>query len=200
MTKIPKLLIALVLSVLLFGQALAATLTINVTDEENKPVQGARVELTPSDNPTSVSDTTGAGGNATFRNINEGFYSYTAKKGDASGSGTVQVNGDTQEGVQIKKATSGSGTVSVTSRDLGGTYSNIGQYLADVLKWAARIGTLAAVLMIVFAGNKIVTSGGNPEAVSEGKEMIVGALLGLLVIFLLGATVSWFEFVVLSVN
>lgn len=65
--------------------------------------------------------------------------------------------------------------------------SSVGQFLGEILNWAGRFGVAAAVLMVVFAGFRIVTSGGSSEVVAQAKEIIAGAILGLAVIFLIGA-------------
>lgn len=75
--------------------------------------------------------------------------------------------------------------------ELAGPVSNVGEYLAQVVKWSARLGVVAAVLVIVFAGNTMITSGGSPEGISSAKELIQGALIGLITIFLLGAILAW---------
>lgn len=69
--------------------------------------------------------------------------------------------------------------------------SNIGQYLAAVVKWSARLGVVSAVLVIVWAGNVMITSGGSPEGITQAKELIQGALVGLITIFLIGALLAW---------
>lgn len=57
-------------------------------------------------------------------------------------------------------------------------------HIMYVHKWAAGIGSLLAVLMIIFAGFKYMTSSGNPEALGDAKETIIGALAGLSIIIL----------------
>lgn len=84
------------------------------------------------------------------------------------------------------------GKITVFSRDLNQKFCNIGQYLAEIIKWSARLGVLAAVLMMAFAANMLVVSGGNPEQVTQAKEIIIGAILGLVVIFLLGPFLEFF--------
>lgn len=58
------------------------------------------------------------------------------------------------------------------------------QHIYYVHKWATLIGSLLAVYMIVFAGFKYMTSAGNPEALQDAKDTIIGALVGLSIILL----------------
>jgi len=53
-----------------------------------------------------------------------------------------------------------------------------------VYKWAAVIGSLIAVFMILFAAFKYTTSAGNSEALQDAKDTIVGALIGLALIII----------------
>jgi hypothetical protein len=57
-------------------------------------------------------------------------------------------------------------------------------YILALFTWGARaIGTLA-VLVVIFGGYTYMTSGGNPDKVERGKNLITGAVSGvLLVIF-----------------
>lgn len=63
----------------------------------------------------------------------------------------------------------------------GYTYQS---YIADVYKFALTLGEWLAVLMIVYAGYKYMTSQGNSSAINDAKEMLIGALLGLAILFL----------------
>lgn len=53
-----------------------------------------------------------------------------------------------------------------------------------IFKWAASIGSLLAMLMIIYAGIKYMSSGGNPQILEDAKETIVGSLIGLGMIIL----------------
>jgi|GEM_PF-2488160 len=53
-----------------------------------------------------------------------------------------------------------------------------------IFKWAASIGSLLAMLMIIYAGIKYMSSGGNPQVLEDAKETIVGSLIGLGMIIL----------------
>lgn len=61
---------------------------------------------------------------------------------------------------------------------------NLVEHITSVYNWAAGIGSSLATLIIILAGFKYATSSGNPEALQDAKESIVGALIGLAVIAL----------------
>ncbi|MBI3495179.1 hypothetical protein HY065_00970 [Candidatus Berkelbacteria bacterium] len=66
-------------------------------------------------------------------------------------------------------------------------YQSLGGYIADLVRVAMVIAAVAATLMVVYAGFEYLNSGGSPEITAKAKEMIIGALLGLLTIFVMGA-------------
>jgi len=58
-------------------------------------------------------------------------------------------------------------------------------WIEEFYKWSVPIGALLAVLMIVLGGYKYMTSQGNAEALGEAKEMIYGAIAGLVLLLLI---------------
>lgn len=60
--------------------------------------------------------------------------------------------------------------------------SGPGQFVNEVLKLAIGLAGGIAMLLIIFGGIQILTSGGNPEKVKAGKELITSAIAGLLLI------------------
>uniref|UniRef100_A0A7V3JAL4 Fibronectin type-III domain-containing protein n=1 Tax=candidate division CPR3 bacterium TaxID=2268181 RepID=A0A7V3JAL4_UNCC3 len=58
------------------------------------------------------------------------------------------------------------------------------EHVNIIYKWAAGIGSLLATLMIIFAGFKYATSSGNPDALQDAKDTIIGSLVGLSIIIL----------------
>jgi hypothetical protein len=55
-------------------------------------------------------------------------------------------------------------------------------FVESILTLAIGIGGGIATLLIIFGGLQVLTSGGNPEKVQSGKEMITSAISGLLLI------------------
>ena len=60
--------------------------------------------------------------------------------------------------------------------------SNTKDFIAFVLGWAIGIGGGIAFLLIVFAGFMMMTSTGKPERLQAGKELLVSAIAGLIMI------------------
>lgn len=56
------------------------------------------------------------------------------------------------------------------------------KYLLAIFNWGTALISALAVLVIIFGGYRYMTSGGSPDKVESAKNMIVGALSGLLLI------------------
>jgi len=58
-------------------------------------------------------------------------------------------------------------------------------WVVKFYQWSIPIGSGLAVVMIVLGGYKYMTSQGNAEALGEAKEMIYGAIAGLVLLLLI---------------
>ena len=74
------------------------------------------------------------------------------------------------------------GTISLTN-PLGDT--TISQFIKNVLDIAITIGVPIAVLMIILAGLRFVTAGGNESKISSARTMLLWTIIGTAI--LLGA-------------
>ena len=52
------------------------------------------------------------------------------------------------------------------------------------LNWAIVLSGLVAVIMIVYGGYTFITSAGNPEKVEKGRNVLVAAIIGMIIVFL----------------
>ena len=59
---------------------------------------------------------------------------------------------------------------------------DLAERINTIVTYSMGIGGLIAFLLIVFGGFQIILSGGNPERVKAGKEMITSAIAGLVLI------------------
>ena len=59
-------------------------------------------------------------------------------------------------------------------------------YINYIYKWAATIVGLIAVMVMIFSGIQIATSGGDTEVLSSAKARIIKSLSGIAVLFLSG--------------
>ncbi|MBU2595823.1 pilin [Patescibacteria group bacterium] len=57
-------------------------------------------------------------------------------------------------------------------------------YTNLVYQFAVVIGISLAVLMIIFSGYKYMSSAGDPQSLAEAKEILIGAIVGLILILL----------------
>ncbi len=58
------------------------------------------------------------------------------------------------------------------------------QYIGCIYEFATYLAIGLAILMIIWGGYRYITSQGNPDALGEAKEIIGGAIIGLMVLLL----------------
>ena len=78
-----------------------------------------------------------------------------------------------------KKIPDGSGGFDCTN------YNNFTDYFLDLINYAVNIAFALATLVIIFGAFKYVTSGGEDAKAKDGKDIIVGALVGLALLLLI---------------
>jgi phosphatidylglycerophosphatase A len=69
----------------------------------------------------------------------------------------------------------------------GGIFSNtdsIGGLASAIINISIPLAGIAAVILIVIASYKMISSQGNPEKLKDAKEMITNAIIGLVFILL----------------
>lgn len=62
--------------------------------------------------------------------------------------------------------------------------TSVVDYINDAYRWAAIFGGLLAVLMLIYAGYRYMTSYGDPEAISDAKDIVEKSLIGLALLIL----------------
>jgi len=60
-------------------------------------------------------------------------------------------------------------------------------YISAILKYSIRLGFALAVLMLIYAGIKYLTSQGNQTAINDAKEIMLGAIIGFVMLLLIEA-------------
>ncbi len=71
----------------------------------------------------------------------------------------------------------------VVGTDLGGNLHNFGEFMNQVLEWGIPALGAVAVIVLTYAGYLYMTSQGNQENIGTAKELIMGVVLGLLLLF-----------------
>ncbi|MCL5795623.1 MAG: hypothetical protein M1338_04705 [Patescibacteria group bacterium] len=61
---------------------------------------------------------------------------------------------------------------------------NLKEYSEKLYVWSIGIAGSLAIIMLIYAGYLYVTSMGNPDNINSAKEIIIGALSGLLLLIL----------------
>ena len=67
-----------------------------------------------------------------------------------------------------------------------GSINILADYISMIYRYVAALGGIIAVLVVMFAGFQIMTSGGSTEARGEAKTMIIKTLMGVAMLFLSG--------------
>ena len=68
----------------------------------------------------------------------------------------------------------------------GQSAPDLAQQVGDYYNIAVNIGFPLGVVIIIYAGYLYITSTGNPETVGQAKQLLVGAISGLLILLLAG--------------
>ena len=71
------------------------------------------------------------------------------------------------------------------------TFAGYNAYINAVLKYSTRLGFALAVLMLIYAGIKYMTSQGNQTQINDAKEIMTGAIIGLVLLFLVGVILNF---------
>ncbi len=61
---------------------------------------------------------------------------------------------------------------------------SVGGIMDSVIAIAIPLAAVSVVLLLVFAAYKLMTSGGNPDKLKEGKEVITNAVIGFLFVLM----------------
>lgn len=66
-----------------------------------------------------------------------------------------------------------------------GPANNIGEFVNLILTWLVPVIGGLGVLMLIYAGYLYMTSQGSPEALTQAKDIIVGVVVGIMLLFLI---------------
>jgi len=61
-------------------------------------------------------------------------------------------------------------------------YTNIGQFITNVLQLSFVLAVLAVLVMLVWGAFEWITSGGDKDAIGKARSKIINALIGLAVL------------------
>ena len=66
-----------------------------------------------------------------------------------------------------------------------GEVANLGEYISGIFKWVIGIAGGLAVIMLIYAGYLYTTSQGNPDNLTLAKDIIIGVVTGIILLFLI---------------
>lgn len=64
-----------------------------------------------------------------------------------------------------------------------GCITSVENYINQVLVWAYPVIGSLAILMIIYSGYVYMTSQGNPERINHAKDVIIGVIVGIVLLF-----------------
>lgn len=64
-------------------------------------------------------------------------------------------------------------------------FADYGAYIVAIYDFAIKLGSTLTALMIIYAGYRYLTSQGNPSAINEAKDIIIGSLSGFALLLLI---------------
>ena len=68
---------------------------------------------------------------------------------------------------------------------------NIHTYFADIYSYAFKLGSVLVILMLIYGGYVYMTSQGDSTKLNTAKDRVVGAVLGYLLLYVLGAIMKY---------
>lgn len=84
-------------------------------------------------------------------------------------------------------AQSGGGFDTAIEVDGHSSFTGYADYITHLYNFSIKAGTALTILMLIYAGYKYLTSQGNPTAINEAKDIVIGSLSGfafLLLVYL----------------
>jgi hypothetical protein len=63
--------------------------------------------------------------------------------------------------------------------------TDFGQYVSKIMSWLVTIIASLGALMFVYAGYIYVTSQGNPEGITQAKDIIIATITSIILLFLI---------------
>lgn len=63
-------------------------------------------------------------------------------------------------------------------------YDNLTDFLSNIIQFAMTVSVIIAVVAVLVAGFKYITSGGDSEKVKSSTQSLIYALVGLVIVFL----------------
>ena len=64
------------------------------------------------------------------------------------------------------------------------SYDNLTDFLSNIIQFAMTVSVIIAVVAVLVAGFKYITSGGDSEKVKSSTQSLIYALVGLVIVFL----------------
>ena len=64
-------------------------------------------------------------------------------------------------------------------------------YICAIYNYSLMVGASLAVLMLIFAGYKYLTSQGNQTPIADAKEIITGTIIGFTLLVMIRFVLTW---------
>jgi type IV secretory pathway VirB2 component (pilin) len=70
-------------------------------------------------------------------------------------------------------------------------YTDFAAFILEMVNWAINFAALLAVVMIIVAGFKYITSMGDSKKIEEANRSLMFALLGMILVFLAPSVIEF---------
>ena len=87
-------------------------------------------------------------------------------------------------GAVAKAASSGGFGVAIALPGHDKDFTGYSDWIKAFYTFSIRLGGVLTILMLIFAGYKYMTSQGNPTAINEAKDILIGSLSGYALLLL----------------
>ncbi len=91
------------------------------------------------------------------------------------------IQGNLCQGAELQSGVGNEATCGTTTADAGG---NVNSLIADVINIFSLVVGVVSVIMIIIGGFRYITSGGDSSNVSNAKNTILYAIIGLVIVAL----------------
>ncbi|KKQ35939.1 MAG: hypothetical protein US53_C0068G0015 [Candidatus Woesebacteria bacterium GW2011_GWA1_37_7] len=62
-------------------------------------------------------------------------------------------------------------------------FVTLGSFITFILRYLFPLAGLLVLIYLIFGGYQIMFSGGNPQAIAQGKSKVTNAIVGFIIVF-----------------
>lgn len=70
-------------------------------------------------------------------------------------------------------------------------FNGFSDWMTAFYEFSIRLGAILTILMLIFSGYRYMTSQGNPSAINEAKDIMIGSLSGFALLLLVNLVINF---------